>query len=137
MFEAHKDALRDRLVLDSRAANMLDLGQSIWCRSMASSEILSHIFLREHGVLLASGEDLKDYFYRFKVNHERTCRNVLDVKLTANEAGFILEGGSLRARPPSLLDSRHLQGGTSVQCNTLNLVMCPCASRIESMQRMR
>ena len=34
MSAVHKDAARDRLVLDSRASNMLDPGQSIWCKSI-------------------------------------------------------------------------------------------------------
>ncbi len=48
---------------------------------MASASILRHITLNDSEVLLASGEDLKDYFYQFKVNFERTCRNVLSVNL--------------------------------------------------------
>ena len=92
MFAVHKDSGRDRLVLDSRASNMLDPGQSLWCRAMASSSILGQIWLRDHEVLLASGEDLKDYFYQFKVNGERTCRNVLNVKLSADDAGYVFGG---------------------------------------------
>ena len=92
MFAVHKDSGRDRLVLDSRASNMLDPGQSVWCKAMASSSILGQIWLRDHEVLLASGEDLKDYFYQFKVNGERTCRNVLNVKLSASDAGYVFGG---------------------------------------------
>ena len=85
MFAVNKDANKDRLVMDSRASNLLDRGQSLWSGAMASASSLSGIYLDEDRVLLSSGEDLKDYFYQFVVNHERTCRNVLKVAITRDE----------------------------------------------------
>ena len=85
MFAVNKDAHRDRLVLDSRASNLLDRGQSIWSGAMASAASLCSIYLDDDRVILSSGEDLRDYFYQFCVNDERTSRNVLKVQLTDDE----------------------------------------------------
>lgn len=85
MFGVNKDAARDRLVLDSRAANMLDKGQSLWSGAMAAASSLALLYLEDHRVLVASGEDLKDYFYQFVVNGERTSRNALKATLSQAE----------------------------------------------------
>ena len=85
MFAVNKDAVRDRLVLDSRASNMLDRGQSVWSGGMASAMSLCSIYVDDDRVLLSSGEDLKDYFYQFRVNKERTSRNALKTALNADE----------------------------------------------------
>ena len=85
MFAVVKDAERDRLVLDSRASNLLDVGQSLWSGAMASAASLAMIYLDDDYLLLSSGEDLKDYFYQFRVNAERTSRNVLKGGLTTSE----------------------------------------------------
>ena len=65
MFAVNKDATRDRLVLDSRASNLLDRGQSVWSGAMASAMSLCSIYVDDDRVLLSSGEDLKDYFINF------------------------------------------------------------------------
>ena len=85
MFAVNKDADRDRLVLDSRASNLLDLGQSLWSRAMAAASSVALLYLADDAVLLSSGEDLKDYFYQFQVNQERTSRNILKGSLSKDE----------------------------------------------------
>ena len=89
MFAVNKDAERDRLVLDSRASNLLDPGQSTWSQAMASSTALASIYLDTGSVLLASGEDLKDYFYQFKVSDERIKKNALCTRLSKSEAEWV------------------------------------------------
>jgi hypothetical protein len=37
-------------------------------------------------VLLASGEDLRDFFYQFKAGEQRTIRNILSDPVTLDEA---------------------------------------------------
>ena len=91
MFAVNKDAERDRLVLDSRASNMLDPGQSVWSQAMASATALAGIYLQPKHVLTASGEDLKDYFYQFVVSEERIEKNVLCTKLSQREASYVFE----------------------------------------------
>ena len=80
---------KDRLVLDSRASNLLDPGQSIWSQAMASSTSLASIYLEPDAVILASGEDLKDYFYQFRVSDERIRKNVLCTRLSKSEAAAV------------------------------------------------
>ena len=89
MFAVNKDAERDRLVLDSRASNLLDPGQSVWSQAMASATSLASIYLDADSVLLASGEDLKDYFYQFRVSEERIRKNALCTKLSKAEAEWV------------------------------------------------
>ena len=89
LFAVPKDESRDRMVLDARPANLLSKGQSKWCGAMASASTLSQIHLEDTEVLVCAGEDLKDYFYQFMVNGERTARNVLAGGLTLEEGRFV------------------------------------------------
>eukprot|EP00438_Fugacium_kawagutii_P026020 Skav225717 [mRNA] locus=scaffold164:107677:112050:+ [translate_table: standard] len=89
LFSVHKDATRDRLVLDSRPANLLDKKQNFWCKAMAAPGSLASIYLEENQVLLMGGEDLRDFFYQFKSTPERTVRNVLSDPITAQEAQVV------------------------------------------------
>ena len=86
LFCVHKDAQRDRLILDSRPANMADRGQNLWCGSMASATTLAQIHIEDHLCLEMSGEDLKDFFYQFKIGKERTVRNAICSLLQKEEA---------------------------------------------------
>lgn len=89
MFAVGKDQLRDRLILDGRPANMLDLGQSKWCKGMASASAVSQLFLEEDRDLCICGEDLHDYFYQFSVNAERVRRNALCESLSVSDASYV------------------------------------------------
>ena len=86
LFAVHKDETKDRMVLDGRPANLVDKGQGKWSAAMASASVLGQIHLDDHIVLVSSGADLKDFFYQFVVNAERTARNVLAGTLTLDEA---------------------------------------------------
>ena len=89
MFAVGKDQERDRLILDGRPANMLDLGQSKWSQGMANAAAVSLIFLQDERNLVVCGEDLRDFFYQFQVNSERTRRNALCDTLTEDEARHV------------------------------------------------
>ena len=52
---------------------------------------LASIYLHDSDVLLASGDDLKDYFYQFKVGPERIRKNVLSTQLAADEALYVFD----------------------------------------------
>ena len=86
LFAAPKSLTRDRLILDARPANMADVALNKWCKTMASAAALCDICLEDDQVLAASGEDLRDFFYQFKVGRERTVRNALADPLTREEA---------------------------------------------------
>ena len=89
LFAVTKDMTRDRMILDGRPANALEPAQSLWCQSMASPTALTMLWLRPGHQLLASGEDLRDFFYQFKVPFERTARNMLVEPLTLEQARYV------------------------------------------------
>ena len=86
LFAVVKDQNRDRMILDARPANMLSKGQQKWSQTMASGMTLAHFHLQPDEVLVASGEDLKDYFYQFVVGEERCSKNALAVPVQQSEA---------------------------------------------------
>ena len=92
LFAVPKDAARDRMVLDGRPANLADRGQHKWCQGMASGPALAGLCIHPDRALIFSGEDLKDFFYQFVVNDERTARNVLQGNLTLDEARAVFGG---------------------------------------------
>ena len=115
-----KDQLRDRLILDGRPANMLDLGQSKWCKGMASASSVSQLFLEEDRDLCICGEDLRDYFYQFSVNPERVRRNALCEKVSQLLKLLTSLGNpwmSMRAMAEFTLVFHRWQWGTFVQSN--------------------
>ena len=89
LFAVGKDQLRDRMVLDGRPANILDVGQRKWCLGMASASSLCGLYLQAGCDLCVSGEDLRDFFYQFRVNDERISRNTLCSPLTLAEAKYV------------------------------------------------
>lgn len=93
LFSVPKDAERDRMVLDGRPANMVDRGQHKWCQAMASAATLGGLHIEDDKVLVCGGEDLRDYFYQFVVNEERTARNVLQGSLSLQEAKQVFGPG--------------------------------------------
>ena len=83
LFAAPKNLTRDRLILDARPANMADKSfAEVVQVYMASAAILSDIVLEEDEILIASGEDLRDFFYQFRVGEERARR-------TLDEAAYV------------------------------------------------
>ena len=89
LFGVPKDLERDRMVLDGRPPNCLDPSQTLWCQSMANPIALCSLALDDHQILLASGEDLRDFFYQFKATPQRTIRNVLSDPVSLDEARYI------------------------------------------------
>ena len=66
LFGVPKDLVRDRMVLDARAPNLLEYRQSRWVEAMANAATLGSLFIPEDRVLLYSDKDLRDYFYQFR-----------------------------------------------------------------------
>ena len=77
LFCVVKDLKRDRLILDSRPANILEPELGRWIKALASAESLTRILLRPDKVLVSSGNDLKDFYYFFTATPSRCRRNVL------------------------------------------------------------
>lgn len=77
LFSVVKDMGRDRLILDSRGANLLETPPGRWIRSLASAESLTKLCLEPWEKLWMSGNDLRDFYYVFKVSRSRSRRNIL------------------------------------------------------------
>ena len=116
LFSVHKDGSRDRMIMDSRPANMADRSQTLWVGAMANASTLSQLCIADDFVLQMTGEDLKDYFYQFKINEERTARNCLHDELTEKEAVDIYGKAALECGPPYLVGLATLAMGDVSSC---------------------
>eukprot|EP00435_Cladocopium_sp_Y103_P068139 s66_g31.t1 len=85
LFAVPKDLERDRLILDSRGANLLETSPQRWIRSLASSEVLCRMTLEDSEVLASSSNDLRDFYYLFQASKSRSKRNVLVGALHSGE----------------------------------------------------
>lgn len=77
LFSVIKDLSRNRLILDSRAANVLEKPILRWVKSLGSGESLVRLVLDPYSKILTSGNDLKDFYYYFRSTSERSRRNFL------------------------------------------------------------
>ena len=77
MFSVVKSINQDRLILDSRPANALEIPLEGWIKSLGSAEMLTKIYLPPGFILRSSGSDLRDFYHLFLVGEERARRNVL------------------------------------------------------------
>ncbi len=77
LFSVVKSLDKARLILDSRPANLLEIPQQRWIRSLATAESLCKLQLKPDQCLTASGNDLRDFYYLFAVTEERSKRNIL------------------------------------------------------------
>ncbi len=86
MFAIMKSLEVDRMIMDCRPANCLENPLSEYTQCMAAACPILDIILRPSNVMLAAGEDLKDFYYYFRVTKERAVRNTLAFELSATEA---------------------------------------------------
>lgn len=86
LFSLMKNLTTDRLILDSRPANILEGGYTSWTQSMGSILPIFQLHLQPGEELRVAGEDLRDFYYYFVVSQERSCRNSLAITLTKQEA---------------------------------------------------
>ena len=89
LFAVVKNEVKDRLILDARPANLLELGVSLWTRTLASAVAVSNLVLEPNRTLLFSGADLRDCFYQFVAPPGRTARNFLTGWLDCGQALFV------------------------------------------------
>ncbi|CAE7428465.1 unnamed protein product, partial [Symbiodinium microadriaticum] len=93
LFVVGKDQDRDRLILDARPANGLELGTSVWTKSLASAVAVSNLVLEKDRCFLFSGADLRECFYQFRVGEDRLRRNMIADRLTLQQATFVFRRG--------------------------------------------
>ena len=77
LFAVAKDLCKDRLIFDSRPFNNLEVVPGRWVRGMASIAPLLDLQLSIDDVCLINSTDLRDFYYGFKISHERMIRNSL------------------------------------------------------------
>ena len=77
MFAVIKSLEQDRLIMDSRPANALEVPLEGWIKSLGSAEALTKLYIPEGYDIVGSGSDLRDFYHLFKVSDERARRNVL------------------------------------------------------------
>ena len=86
LFSIIKDLKTDRLIFDSRPFNTLERAPQRWVYSAASAANLCELQIPEDCVLVASGTDLRDYYYAYRVGAQRLVRNTLSCPLSQAEA---------------------------------------------------
>ena len=77
LFGLVKNKDKDRLILDARCQNLRETATGAWIRNMASFTSLLTIQLLPGERLVFGGEDLRDFYYFFKIGRQRSLRNVL------------------------------------------------------------
>lgn len=77
VFSVVKSLTKDRLIMDARPSNLLEIPMEKWILSLASAESLTKLFIPPQHSLRSSGNDLRDFYYLFQASDERKRRNVL------------------------------------------------------------
>lgn len=85
LFSLMKNVSTDRLIMDSRLANMLEPALNSYTQTMASFVPLLDVFLGPGNRLIAAGEDLKDFYYYYKISDERALRNAIACEFRMDE----------------------------------------------------
>eukprot|EP00439_Symbiodinium_sp_Y106_P053070 s5693_g7.t1 len=91
LFAVLKDTKRDRLILDSRPANVLEEPPHFWTSSLAGASALLPIVLEPGQVLRISAAALRDFFYFFAVSQQRLQRNVIKARQALDLFGYSCE----------------------------------------------
>ena len=86
MFALMKNLTTDRLILDCRPANLLEPGLNEWTQTMGALMPILGLHVPPGFHVVASGEDLKDYYYYYLISPVRARRNALAMTLTRAEA---------------------------------------------------
>ena len=77
MFCIPKSLDRDRLILDARPGNRCTPLDSRWLSTLGSHTVLLDFVLKPSELLLASGEDIRDYYYNFEISPSRARQYIL------------------------------------------------------------
>lgn len=81
LFCVPKSTEVDRLILDGRPANLLQIPPNRFIYTMAAAETLTGIYLPPDEQLVMSGDDLSIFFYTFAVGKDRISRNFLEWRM--------------------------------------------------------
>ena len=89
MFAIPKDELRDRLIMDSRPANVCEQSEKRWVKSLGSISQLQHLVLAEQDDLLVHSEDLREFYHSFIITGQRRQRNTLKARFRPFEVSHM------------------------------------------------
>lgn len=89
LFSIVKDLQKDRLILDSRGANTLEVPILRWVRGLAAGECLTRLTLQPTERLVCSGNDLRDFYYLFAATNQRSRRNVLSGSIPVSQISHL------------------------------------------------
>ena len=84
-FAIPKDGERDRMILDARGPNLLEVAEARWIKSLASTQQLQHCFLADGERLQIFAEDLREFYHAFIISHERLRRNILKMTVKPSQ----------------------------------------------------
>ena len=84
-FAVPKDQLRDRMVLDARPPNVLEVAERRWIKSLGSVAQLLHFFISPEQELRVHLEDLREFYHAFIISRERQLRNCFRLEIPEDE----------------------------------------------------
>lgn len=96
-----KNVSTDRLIMDSRPANMLESALNSYTQTMASFVPLLDVFLRPGNRLVAAGGDMKDFYYYYKISDERALRNAIACEFRVDEVKEFMAYKNMASPPLS------------------------------------
>lgn len=116
LFCVPKSSTQDRLIFDSRPFNTLETPMQRWIASMGAASNLCDLSIPEGKTLLTSGTDLREFYYGFRISHERLCRNSLLIRMDPKQLrGFRCYNPALEAEGrPVVLGLKTLAMGDSM-----------------------
>ena len=89
LFAIPKDELWDRLIMDSRPANVCEVSESRWIKSLGSISQLQHLVLADSDDLLVHSEDLREFYHAFIISDQRRQRNALKARFRPGEVSHL------------------------------------------------
>lgn len=116
LFSVGKNALVDRLILDARPPNLLERAKTWWCGTMGAGSCLTDITLLDDEQLRATGLDLRDFFYQFRISQQRVHRNILAGSISIAEARKVFGPGFNWPEPQVFVALSTLAMGDLLAC---------------------
>ncbi len=114
LFSVVKDQKKDRLIMDSRGANLLERPAQRWIQSLACGEAICKLLMDQEESLRISGNDVRDFYHLFRATASRSKRNVLASAVHAKSIANL-----------SAVKQDHLRHGL-VYCSLATLAMGDC-----------
>ena len=84
-FAVPKDSKKDRMVLDARPPNTLEVAERRWIHSLGSTNQLNHFFIEETQVIRLFAEDLREFYHCFFISEQRVLRNAFKLRVLASQ----------------------------------------------------